>query len=134
MCIYIYVYVSMYNIYIFCMHVIRNYIYTYILCTYKSVHICISAAWDGQVVCFLCDWHRFFFWETRWKCQESRCVSRTCRIQCHQSGYEMGILVIQVWFNDILMGDCWNIIWNNDMKGKIIHSPIENRDIWLTEV
>lgn len=48
-------------IYIICMHVIRNYIYTYILCTYKSVHICISAAWDGQVVCFLCDWHRFFF-------------------------------------------------------------------------
>ena len=34
---------------------------------------------------------------------ERRCVSRTCRIQCHQSGYEMGILVIQVWFNNILV-------------------------------
>ena len=37
-------------IYIICMHVIRNYIYTYILCTYKYVHICMQ---PGMVKSFV---------------------------------------------------------------------------------
>ena len=53
---------SMYQciIYIYNLYACDQKLYIHIHIMYIQVRTYLHAAWDGQVVCFLCDWHSFF--------------------------------------------------------------------------
>ena len=57
------IYMSMYQciIYIYNLYACDQKLYIHIHIMYIQVRTYLHAAWDGQVVCFLCDWHSFFF-------------------------------------------------------------------------